>query len=75
MHIYGRQRKNLIVLSVSNSLPEEAGKRERRGNRMALENIRQRLQVFFGEEAGMHTGMVEDQYQVRIWFPRREVAA
>ncbi len=75
VHIYGRQRKNLIVLSVSNSLPEESANRERRGNRMAVENIRQRLQVFFGEEAGMHTGMVEDQYQVRIWFPRREIAA
>ncbi len=75
VRIYGRLRKNLIVLSVSNSLPQEGGKRERPGNRMALENICQRLRVFFGEAAGMHTGLVEDQYQVRIWFPRKEVAA
>ena len=72
VRIYGRLRKHLVVLSVSNTLPEGGEQREQPGNRMALENIRQRLQVFFGEEAGMHTGLVEGQYQVRIWFPRKE---
>ena len=75
VRIYGRCRKNTIVLSVSNTLPQEENAQKRRGNRMALDNIRQRLRVFFGEEAGMHTGMVEGQYQVRIWFPRMESAA
>lgn len=74
VRIYGRRRKGKIVLSVSNSLPGAEERQERRGNRMAMENIRQRLQVFFGEEAGMHTGMVEGRYQVRIWFPVREQA-
>lgn len=75
LRIYGRQRNGTIVLSVSNTLPGEERGNGRRGNSMAVENIRQRLQVFFGEEAGMHTGMVEGQYQVRIWFPLREKQA
>jgi len=31
VRIYGRLHKNLIVLSVSNSLPQEGGKQERSG--------------------------------------------
>ena len=73
--IYGRRRNGLIVFSVSNTLPEEKPDHQpRSGNRMATDNIRKRLQVFYGKEAGMHTGMVEDQYQVRIWFPLVEQA-
>jgi two-component system sensor histidine kinase AlgZ len=74
IRIFGRCRKGKIVLSVSNSLPAADERQARGGNRMAMENIRQRLRVFFGEEAGMHTGLVEGQYQVRIWFPEQEQA-
>ena len=75
VRIYGRRRNGNIVLSVSNTLPKESEAGDRRpGNRMALENIRQRMNVFFGEKAGLHTGMVEGLYQVRIWFPLKEEA-
>ncbi|BAO45456.1 sensor histidine kinase [Thiolapillus brandeum] len=67
--IFGRYRNNVVALTVSNTLAEQDAGVHRQGNHMALENIRQRLAVRFGEEAGMHTGMVEDRYQVRIWFP------
>jgi two-component system sensor histidine kinase AlgZ len=67
--IFGRFRNGIVALTVSNTLADEKGESHRQGNHMALENIRQRLAMRFGEQAGMHTGMVEDRYQVRIWFP------
>lgn len=71
--IYGRRRDGNIVIAVSNTLPKEGDAGDRRpGNRMALENIRQRLKAFFGDGAGLHTGLVEGKYQVRFWFPLEE---
>jgi len=72
--LFGGRRGNRLHLSVSNTLPpKESGEgRHRKGNHMALENIRQRLEALFGEEAGLQTGMVDDRYQVRIWVPVRE---
>ena len=69
--IFGRYRNDVVALTVSNTLAEDSKGSHRQGNHMALENIRQRLEMRFGEEAGMHTGMVEDRYQVRVWFPAK----
>ncbi len=67
--IFGRYRKGIIALTVSNTLPKTPDQNSRVGNHMALDNIRQRLEMRYGELAGMHTGMAEGRYQVRIWFP------
>ena len=42
---------------------------------MARENVRQRLLASFGDAAGTSTGMVDDKYQIRIWFPVRRGAS
>ncbi|WP_456404116.1 sensor histidine kinase [Thiolapillus sp.] len=73
--IFGRYRNGIVALSVSNTLPQKSENTHPAGNQMALENIRQRLSMRYGDKAGMHTGMVEDRYQVRIWFPAEEEAA
>ncbi|HID45389.1 MAG TPA: sensor histidine kinase [Chromatiaceae bacterium] len=72
IRIFGRYRNGVVALTVSNTLPEDEGRAHKEGNHMALENIRQRLRMRYGSEAGMHTGMVEGHYQVRIWFPAKE---
>lgn len=72
--VFGRYRNGVVALSVSNTLPEKEAPSHHQGNHMALENIRQRLQMRFGDKAGMHTGMAEDRYQVRVWFPVQEAA-
>ncbi len=72
IRIFGRYRNGIVALTVSNTLPSDDGKSHQAGNHMALENIRQRLDMRYGALAGMHTGMVEDRYQVRIWFPAQE---
>ncbi len=68
-----RARRGLLNISVANTLPPEAGS-ERPGNRMAQRNVADRLQAFFGEQAGMRIGEVDGRYQVRVHFPVREEA-
>ena len=72
--ISGRYRRDRINLSVRNSLP--AGQRaEREGNRVALQNLRDRLSMLYGDDAGLAVGSVDGEYQVRVHFPRRGVTA
>jgi two-component system sensor histidine kinase AlgZ len=44
---------------------------QRAGNRMALENIRERLQLFFDAEARIATQAAGDRYRVEIEIPYR----
>ena len=72
--IAGRYRKGMVNLSVSNSLPPQGGS-QRQGNRMAQQNVADRLQAFFGDQAGMRIGEVDGRYQVRVYFPVPEADA
>lgn len=67
--ISGRYRRGVINLSVRNSLPEAEPTSDRKGNQMALENIRQRLATAFDEDAGLVVSRVDGEYQVRLYFP------
>lgn len=72
--ISGRYRRDRINLSVRNSLP--SGQRaEREGNRVALQNLRDRLAVLYGDDAGLVVGLVDGEYQVRVHFPLRDITA
>jgi two-component system, LytTR family, sensor histidine kinase AlgZ len=44
---------------------------QRAGNRMALENIRERLQLFFDAEARITTQAVDGRYRIEIEIPYR----
>ena len=65
VHIEGRG-KRVFVRLVNPVGPEHA---HRPGNRMALENLRERLQLFFDAEARMDMRMVEGRFEVEIEFP------
>jgi two-component system sensor histidine kinase AlgZ len=69
IQISGRYRRKQVNISVRNTGPESAGEGLRQGNRMALDNIRQRLQGFFAGEATLRVGAVDGEYQVRVAFP------
>lgn len=73
--LYGRFRNGVIALAVTNTLPSDGAVSYRKGNHMAQENVRQRLLARFGDAAGVSTGMVDDKYQVRIWFPAQRSAS
>ncbi|CAG1023039.1 two-component system, LytTR family, sensor histidine kinase AlgZ [Methylococcales bacterium] len=62
-------KKNMIILSVRNSVPDNSEAAERLGNRIALKNLRLRLQSFFGEEGRLTSSMAEGFYLARIIIP------
>ena len=67
--ITGRYRRKKVNISIRNTLPEQAGDKVRAGNKMALENIRQRLLGFFKEEGSLSITSVDGEHQVRVAFP------
>ncbi|WP_428606369.1 sensor histidine kinase [Sedimenticola sp.] len=69
IQITGRYRRKRVNISIRNSLPVGANKARRPGNRMALQNIRERLQGFFDEEASLSVSEVDGEHQVRVAFP------
>jgi len=71
IQIGGRYREGRVNLSVRNSLPREneTANRHTRGNRMALDNVKQRMAAMFDGEAQVIIARVEGDYQVRLIFP------
>jgi two-component system sensor histidine kinase AlgZ len=69
--ISGRLRDGVVSLAVRNTLPGAADAARLSGNRMAQDNVRQRLEAVFGDAAGMVVGRVDGCYQVRLHFPVR----
>lgn len=67
--IAGRYRRGKVNLSVRNSLPPAGCTSVRPGNQMAVENVRSRLAVRYGDEASLTVGRVDGEYQVRISLP------
>lgn len=62
----------LLTLVVSNPCPGQG--RERSGNRVAVDNIRQRLAFHFGADAVLDTEERAGSYQVRLRWPYRRLA-
>ena len=63
-----RRGERVLALIENPYIEEEA---QRAGNRMALENIRERLQLFFDAEARIATRIAEGRYRVEIEIPYR----
>ncbi|MHB1951319.1 MAG: sensor histidine kinase [Acidiferrobacteraceae bacterium] len=60
------QRLNVLI---SNPLPETPGRAHGKGNRIALDNLRQRLETYFGAEATLQTFEEGGQYHVKVKMP------
>ena len=70
IQLSGRYRRNKVNISIRNTLPVAVNSgAHRKGNAMAVENTRQRLQGFFQDESQLTIGEVDGEYQVRVVFP------
>lgn len=69
--IAGGRDGNRVWLTVENPVPPAGEQRPSEGNRMAQQNIRQRLRYFYGERSRMHIESQEDCYRVTLTFPYR----
>jgi len=63
------RRGDRVLARIEN--PYVAAEVQRAGNRMALENIRERLQLFFDAEARIATTAADGRYRVEIEIPYR----
>jgi two-component system sensor histidine kinase AlgZ len=73
--IRGHVADNLIHIEVRNPIPAQAGYGEREGNRMALENIRQRLELAWPGRARIETEQSANEFCARLIFPAGEDSA
>jgi two-component system, LytTR family, sensor histidine kinase AlgZ len=71
--IAGRVVGNEIELVVSNPVAQSAaGGEPRSGNRLALDNIRQRLELAYGGRGSLIVDQQPDRYRVTVRFPFTE---
>jgi two-component system sensor histidine kinase AlgZ len=70
--ITGRLIERQIEIEVRNPIPSQAGYGEREGNRMALENIRQRLELAWPGRARVDTRQEGSEFSARLIFPYAE---
>jgi two-component system, LytTR family, sensor histidine kinase AlgZ len=69
VRITGRRTDSMLELEVRNPIPRAAGYSEREGNRMALENIRQRLELAWPAQARVETEQRDGEFCARLIFP------
>lgn len=67
--VAGKQVDNKIEISITNPLQPDAAGSHRPGNQLALENIRQRLELAYPDDASVDVVQTEDQYRITLRFP------
>jgi two-component system sensor histidine kinase AlgZ len=68
--VTGEISGGLITIVVRNPVPDRG--RDREGNRLALANIRERMQLMYGERALVKAGRFDSEYIVTLRFPHVE---
>lgn len=67
--IRGSRQGDTLQIEVRNPTPLSKGYGEREGNRMALENIRQRLELAWPGKARVETELKDGEFCARLIFP------
>ncbi len=67
--VTGREDKDGLTVAISNPVATGSGASHHEGNRIAQENIRQRLQLAFGSRAGLENRQHEGVYTVVLTIP------
>ncbi len=67
--VQGQVEGDLIQISITNPLPEHLTSQPRRGNRLAVANVSERLGAFFGARARVEIEDLEGFYVVKLAFP------
>ncbi|HHJ13435.1 MAG TPA: sensor histidine kinase [Gammaproteobacteria bacterium] len=73
IRIEGRAEDRRVVIRVDNPRACEAANSQRKGNAIALENIRQRLRLAFGDRGGVALRETADGFETTLYFPREKM--
>ena len=71
VRLSGRLDGKTVRVSIENSVPRAGARAVRASNAMALDNVRQRVEAFFGGAARLRIASSEDRFQVDLEFPYR----
>jgi two-component system sensor histidine kinase AlgZ len=69
VRIGGQRENDRMTIVIENSLPKRASVKPREGNRIAQENVRQRLETFFGGKVAIKAICSHDHYQLTLCIP------
>jgi len=69
IQISGHLEKNIITITIINPMPEFTRPLERSSNKMAQENIRQRLSAVYGLQGRLTVNQTGTHYELSIRFP------
>ncbi len=72
--VIGEFNKGMITVVVRNPVPL-ANLTVREGNRLALANIKERLELMYGERATVKSGRFDEEYIVTLRFPFTAIGA
>jgi two-component system sensor histidine kinase AlgZ len=72
--VTGEFNKGMITVVVRNPVPL-ANLTVREGNRLALANIKERLELMYGERATVKSGRFDEEYIVTLRFPFTSIGA
>ena len=70
--ISGENHGHAFEIEMRNPVPPDGPKRHSSGNRIALENIRQRLDLAYDKPAKVTNVVENDEYRVTLWIPMVE---
>ncbi|MDH3900921.1 MAG: sensor histidine kinase, partial [Gammaproteobacteria bacterium] len=74
IRVAGNVNNGLVHISISNPVPVAANGSLHKGNHIAQENTRQRLQLAYGSRAGFETEQQDGEYRVSIRFPEQRLS-
>src|SRR5690606_36563065 len=69
IHITGKKSGNNCIISIDNPLPPDNYHGHHDGNKLALDNISQRISAFFGERGKLETQINDGRYYAVITLP------
>lgn len=65
-----KDEDDYVQIRILNPVPPPSQVSESQGNRMALQNIRSRLSVLYGNKASLHTDAGADTFVTQLRFPK-----
>jgi len=69
IHIKGQLKNDIITITITNPIPKDSRPQSRASNKMAQENIRQRLSAVYGMLGRLKVNHTDTQYELTISFP------
>ena len=66
--VFGEEDEGMVTITVINPVNTE-GRTSSKGHRIALDNIRQRLELAYGDRARLEVEQLTDRFRVLVGFP------